>query len=158
MPFLRSLPVDSPAVGPHQTFHSGPRGGGGVGGPHLDRTAAGRHQQWRQLRSHQGLRPEQAGQRPVRTLPGQALTGWGGVAERVQGGGAAERGVKKITARHILNLSHAGESCDARWSEACQRAEDIVEVGGGNKEPVSLFLKGAESVAAPRSALHKSLT
>lgn len=23
--------------------------------------------------------------------------------------------------------------------EACQRAEDIVEVGGGNKEPLSLF-------------------
>lgn len=157
MPFLRSLPVDSPAVGPHQTFHSGPRGGGGVGGPHLDRTAAGRHQQWRQLRSHQGLRPKQAGQRPVRTLPGQTLTGWGGATERDQGGGRSGAQGEKIAARHILNLSHAGEF----W---CSLIRGLSESGGhcwsrrGKQRACLALLKGAESVAAPCSALHKSLT
>lgn len=42
------------------------------------------------------------------------LQGEAGRQSAFKEGGAAERGVKKITARHILNLSHAGESCDAR--------------------------------------------
>lgn len=143
--FLRSLPVDSLAVGPHQTLNSSPRRGGGVGGPHLDRTATGWHQQRRELRSHQGLRPKQAGQRAVRTLSGQTLTGWGRVAERVQG--VRRSAAWNITAWHVLNVTHAG----AFW---CSLIRGLSESTGhcwsrrGKQRGFLALLKGAESAAA----------
>lgn len=157
MPFLRSLPVDSPAAGPHQTLNSGPCCGGGFGGPHLDRTAIGRHQQRRKLRSHEGLRAKQAGQCPVCALSGQTLTGWARATERGAHKGCSGAQTKKITLQHILHLSHAGQF----W---CSLIRGQSESGGhcwsrrGKQRAFLALLKGAESLAALCSARHESLT
>ena len=71
---FRSLPVDLPAPGPAEALGPVPGGGGGVGGPQLDGSQPGGHQQREELRPHEGLRAEQAGQRALRPLPGRALT------------------------------------------------------------------------------------